>query len=161
MHVRMSMPSNTKHPLRMFCVFPSHCSRHYPTLPGPGWVQVPSALKGLTAVFGMGTGVTPSAKHREHWDGRRKSRIVEPLGIDVRVSRYALRARRYTFRVSTMTTPSTPPVFVGVAQDTDRQSYVQGIFSAQVHVFHFSPFEWNGRNAMRCDGLERAPCETY
>ena len=34
--------------------------RRRATLPGPGWVQVPSLLKGLTAVFEMGTGVTPS-----------------------------------------------------------------------------------------------------
>lgn len=33
--------------------------RQWATLPGPGWVQVPSLLMGLTAVFGMGTGVTP------------------------------------------------------------------------------------------------------
>ncbi len=29
-----------------------------PTLPTPSWALVPSALTGLTAVFGMGTGVT-------------------------------------------------------------------------------------------------------
>ena len=32
--------------------------RQRPTLPGP-WDQVPSALEGLTTVFGMGTGITP------------------------------------------------------------------------------------------------------
>ena len=33
--------------------------RRRATLPGPGWVQVPSLLVGLTSVFGMGTGVSP------------------------------------------------------------------------------------------------------
>ena len=40
--------------------FQFQCSRHSPTLPGPDWVQVPSARNGLTAVFGKGTGVTRS-----------------------------------------------------------------------------------------------------
>lgn len=34
--------------------------RRRATLPGPGWVQVPSLLKSLTAVFEMGTGVASS-----------------------------------------------------------------------------------------------------
>ena len=38
--------------------------RRRPTLPG-GDLQVPSALVGLTAVFGMGTGVTPPPKPPE------------------------------------------------------------------------------------------------
>ena len=32
--------------------------RQRATLPGPGWVQVPSLLVSLTSVFEMGTGVT-------------------------------------------------------------------------------------------------------
>ena len=38
--------------------------RRRPTLPG-GDPQVPSAQMGLTSVFGMGTGVTPSPKPPE------------------------------------------------------------------------------------------------
>src|SRR3989344_3608042 len=37
------------------------------TLPGPGWVQVPSLLTSLTAVFEMGTGVTSSMKAPRQW----------------------------------------------------------------------------------------------
>ena len=40
----------------------SRLVRRRATLPGPGWVQVPSLLAGLTSVFGMGTGVTPPLK---------------------------------------------------------------------------------------------------
>ena len=34
--------------------------RRRPTLPGPCEAQVPSALRGLTSLFGMGRGVSPS-----------------------------------------------------------------------------------------------------
>ena len=50
----LSVFLQTKNPLaRVFCLV-----RRRATLPGPGWVQVPSLLVSLTAVFGMGTGVT-------------------------------------------------------------------------------------------------------
>ena len=43
--------------------------------------QVPSALKGLTSVFGMGTGVTPSSLPPEMVSYYRKSLSFCPLGL--------------------------------------------------------------------------------
>lgn len=53
--------------------------RQRATLPGPGWVQVPSLLKSLTSVFEMGTGVTSWLEPPVSKDGILRYRLPKLL----------------------------------------------------------------------------------
>jgi hypothetical protein len=70
---KVKIDSNTKaQPCEL-----SFSVRRRATLPGPGWVQVPSLLKSLTSVFEMGTGVTSSLGPPVlAFDGYRKTRSM-------------------------------------------------------------------------------------
>ena|GEM_PF-4911482 len=64
--------------------------RQRSTLPGPGWVQVPSMLVGLTSVFEKGTGVTPLLSHRLHRVTELLSKVSVPNQFSIISSQFSL-----------------------------------------------------------------------
>lgn len=85
----MDSTDKTKtHPFRgVFLVI-----RRRATLPGPGWVQVPSLLVGLTSVFGMGTGVSPPLGPPASYNSPCESR-GRGLNRWLRSNQYTMRTR--------------------------------------------------------------------